>query len=272
MPAIPNAPDRPDEPIRLAVGTGPARRDLAVRVREGAGPAVVWLGGFRSDMGATKALALDAWARASGRRLVRFDYGGHGESGGRFEDGTISTWLEDACAVVANFAGPSPVLVGSSMGGWIAALLARELRDAGQPAHALVLIAPAFDFTEKLMWDRFGPEIRATIERDGVWLRPTDYGPDPVPVTRALIEDGRRHGLLDGPFDPGCPVEILQGMDDPDVPYGHALRIVGILPQAGTVLTLIADGDHRLSRPADIARLVAAVDASVRADRPFSAD
>lgn len=263
MPAI------PDRSVALDVGTGAARRTIAVRIREGSGPPVVWLGGFRSDMGATKALAIDAWAEAAGAKLVRFDYGGHGESSGRFEDATISTWLEDAQSVIAAFAPERPVLVGSSMGGWIAALVARErLRRDESPPSALVLIAPAFDFTQNLMWDRFTPEIRAVLERDGVWMRPTEYGPDPVPVTLALIEDGRGHGLLHDRFDPGCPVHILQGMDDPDVPYEHALRIVGLLPKAGTVLTLIADGDHRLSRPSDIARLVAAVAECVSAGLP----
>lgn len=260
MPTIPN------QLIGLDVGLGAARRTIAVRVREGAGPPVVWLGGFRSDMGATKALAIDGWAETSGTKLVRFDYAGHGESGGRFEEATISTWLADAQAVIAAFASDRPILVGSSMGGWIAALIARERMRRGEaPPCGLVLIAPAFDFTQALMWDRFSPEIQATLMRDGVWMRPTDYGPDPVPVTMNLINDGRRHTLLHEPFDPGCPVEILQGMDDPDVPYEHALRIVSRLPKAGTVLTLIADGDHRLSRPADIARLIGAVAQSVSA-------
>lgn len=245
-----------DYPVFLSVGTGSQARRIAVRHRPGDGPPLVWLGGFRSDMGATKALALDGWARANNRALVRFDYTGHGESSGRFADATISTWLEDADAVIAAFAPERPILVGSSMGGWIACLVARIRAAAG-----LVLIAPALDFTQSLMWERFPAEIRATIKREGVWLRPSEYDPEPVPITRGLIEDGRTHTLLDAPLDPGCPVHILQGMEDPDVPYPHALRILERLPKAGTVLTLIADGDHRLSRPEDIARLLAAVDA-----------
>lgn len=253
-------PDSPNEPTRLTVGTGAARRDIAVRVRDGAGPPLVWLGGFHSDMGATKALAVDAWARDAGRRLVRFDYTGHGESGGAFAEATISTWLEDAEAVVAAFADDRPILIGSSMGGWISALVARNRTQRGEaPASGLVLIAPAFDFTQALLWERFSPEIRATLTRDGAWLRPTGYGAEPVPITLALIEDGRGHCILNGPLDPHCPIRILQGMDDPDVPYAHALRIVGILPKDRTILTLIADGDHRLSRPEDIARLLAIV-------------
>lgn len=249
-----------DVPSFLQVGEGERGRTIAVRARRGSGPPVVWLGGFRSDMRATKALALDDWAREHGRALVRFDYTGHGESGGRFADATISTWLEDAEAVLGAYASERPILVGSSMGGWIACLAARaRIARGALPPAGLVLIAPALDFTEVLMWERFAPEIRETLRRDGVWLRPTDYDPEPVPITMALIEDGRRHSLLDANLDLRCPVHILQGMADPDVPYGHALRILERLPEAGTVLTLIKDGDHRLSRPQDIARLLAAV-------------
>ncbi|HEX8375059.1 MAG TPA: alpha/beta hydrolase, partial [Geminicoccaceae bacterium] len=184
-------------PILLPAGEGLQRRDLAVRLRPGSGPAVVWLGGFRSDMGATKALALDAWAGEQGRALVRFDYTGHGESSGDFAASAISTWLEDAQAVLDAFAPGPAILVGSSMGGWIACLVARALLRRGRPAPAgLVLIAPALDFTEALMWNRFDPDVRTRIERDGVWMRTSEYSPDPVPITRGLIEDGRRHLLL----------------------------------------------------------------------------
>ena len=244
----------------VTVGDGADRRRIAVRVRDGAGPAVVWLGGFRSDMGATKAMAVDAWAAAAGRRFVRFDYTGHGESEGVFAACTISTWLADAEAVLAAHAPDAPVLIGSSMGGWIACLAARNL--ARRAAHAptgLVLIAPALDFTEDLMWERFSPAIRRTLEQDGVWLRQSAYAPEPDAITMALIEDGRSNRLLTGPLDLACPVHILQGMKDPDVPYAHAFRILDRLPAAGTVLTLIADGDHRLSRPQDVARLLSAV-------------
>jgi len=250
-----------EAPIFLDVGSGPKARRIAVLARPGEGPPVVWLGGFRSDMRATKAEALDGWARETGRALVRFDYTGHGESSGDFADATISTWLEDARAVITACAPHRPILVGSSMGGWIACLAARS----GLALSGLVLIAPALDFTEDLMWARFTPEIRETIERDGSWARPSEYSDVPVPITRALIEDGRRHRLLGHPIDPGCPVHILQGMADPDVPWSHALRLVERLPAAGTVLTLVADGDHRLSRPQDLARLLAAV-AGISAD------
>ncbi|MDP4002456.1 carboxylesterase [Methylobacterium sp. NEAU K] len=246
-------------PDFLTVGEGDAARQIAVRVREGNGPPVVWLGGFRSDMTATKAAALDAWATREKRALVRFDYAGHGASGGSFARCTISSWLEDAQAVVAAHTHEAPILVGSSMGGWIACLAARGRAVRGEKTAGLVLVAPALDFTEDLIWEQMDETARAALLRDGVLKRPSEYAPEPAPITLGLIEDGRRNTLLRGPFDPACPVHILQGMRDPDVPYTHALKTLGRLPAAGTVLTLIADGDHRLSRPQDIARLVAAV-------------
>ncbi|SFV08187.1 Pimeloyl-ACP methyl ester carboxylesterase [Methylobacterium sp. 174MFSha1.1] len=248
------------EPARTLAKDPPATmlpvrgRRLATLVRPGAGPPVVWLGGFRSDMRATKAEALDEWAAREGRAFVRFDYTGHGESEGTFAECTISDWLADATAVIAALAPRRPVLVGSSMGGWIALLAAAAVRPAG-----LVLIAPATDFTEELMWKQFPEEIRQQVMRDGVWRRESQYSPEPTPVTRALIEDGRRHLMLGGAIDPGCPVHILQGMADPDVPWPHAMKLVERLPAAGVVLTLIKEGDHRLSGPADLDRLVAAV-------------
>lgn len=246
-------------PEFLTVGTGDAARRIAVRVRDGAGPPVVWLGGFRSDMTATKATALDAWAAETGRGLVRFDYTAHGDSEGTFTDCTISTWLEDARAVLDAHAGVAPILVGSSMGGWIACLVARDRTARGQSTAGLVLIAPALDFTEELIWDRLSEAARAMLVRDGVLRKPSEYAPEPTTITRALIDDGRQHCMLGGQVEPGCPVHILQGMRDTDVPYTHALKILGRLPAEGTVMTLIADGDHRLSRPQDIARLVDAV-------------
>src|SRR5688572_21748096 len=171
------------------VATGEAARRIAVRARPGKGPAVLWLGGFRSDMRATKAEALDGWAERSGRAFLRFDYSGHGESGGLFEEGTLSRWLDDTLAVIGGFAAGPLVLVGSSMGGWLALLATRELlkrKAAARPA-GLVLIAPAVDFTERLMWDRFAPAVRQAILQDGVYLRASAYSPDPYPITRALI-------------------------------------------------------------------------------------
>ena len=193
---------------------------------------------------------------------MRFDYSGHGESGGRFEDGTITRWLEDALAVFETHAQGPQIAVGSSMGGWIALLLARAL--AGRVAvnatlAGLVLIAPAPDFTEALMWNEFSPEVKREIGENGSWQRPSAYGEEPYPITRALIEDGRKHLLLGGLIETGCPVRILQGVKDEDVPWQHATELVSRIARDDVVLTLVKDGDHRLSRPEDIDRLIAAV-------------
>jgi pimeloyl-ACP methyl ester carboxylesterase len=246
-----------------SVTAGQDARPIAVLSREGKGPPVVWLGGFKSDMRATKATALDDWAAANGRAFVRFDYSGHGESGGAFEDGTISRWLEDAVTVIERFVDERPIFVGSSMGGWIGLLVARHLMDK-RPQIApvgIVLIAPAVDMTERLMWDRFPEDLRKSVQETGVYHRPSAYSDDPYPITWKLIEDGRKHILLDQPIQTGCPVHILQGMEDPDVPWNHALQLVEHLPGDSVSLTLIKDGDHRLSRPEDIERLIAAVEA-----------
>jgi pimeloyl-ACP methyl ester carboxylesterase len=241
---------------------GPDGRQIAVRKRPGAGPGLVWLGGFKSDMGGTKAVALDLWAGTHGRACLRFDYSGHGESSGRFADGTISRWLAESLAVFTDFCEGPQVLVGSSMGGWIALLLARELRRTPSPRASVagtVLIAPAVDFTEALMWKRFPDEIRREIETKGAWSRPSQYSDEPYLITKALIEDGRRHLLLGGLIETGGPVRILQGVQDPDVPWSHAVELVSRLAQDDVVLTLVKDGDHRLSRPEDIERLLTAV-------------
>jgi pimeloyl-ACP methyl ester carboxylesterase len=251
-----------EPPAHIEVGADNAARRIAVRARAGSGPGLFWLGGFNSDMKGTKALALDAWAAEHGRACVRFDYSGHGESGGRFADGTVGRWLEESLAVFERFCAGPQVVVGSSMGGWIALLLAREVAKRARSASlaGLVLIAPAPDFTEELMWKGFSPDIRREIETKGVWLRPSQYGDGtPYPITRDLIEEGRNHLLLGGSIEVGCPVRILQGAKDPDVPWRHAFALVHRLPADDVVLTMIQDGDHRLSRPQDIARIIAAV-------------
>jgi pimeloyl-ACP methyl ester carboxylesterase len=249
-------------PDFIEVGSGDGRRRIAVRRRGGRTPGVFWLGGFNSDMKGTKAQALDAWAAEHGRACVRFDYSGHGESSGRFADGTIGQWHEDSLAVFdAACEGPQ-VVVGSSMGGWMALLLARALarRPASRAALAgLVLIAPAPDFTEELMWKNFPQDVRDEIMTKGVWQRPSAYGDEAYPITRALIEEGRNHLLLGGSIEVGCPVRILQGAQDPDVPWRHAFALTHCLPSDDVVLTLVQDGDHRLSRPQDIARMLATV-------------
>jgi pimeloyl-ACP methyl ester carboxylesterase len=250
------------EPAFIDVGREADARRIAVRARAGMAPGLFWLSGFNSDMQGTKAVALDAWAAEQGRACVRFDYSGHGASGGKFVDGTVGRWLEESVAVFSAFCDGPQVVIGSSMGGWMALLLARQiarLREASRARVAgLVLIAPAPDFTEELMWKTFSPEVRAEIENNGVWLRPSQYG-DPYPITRALIEEGRNHLLLGGAIDVGCPVRILQGAKDPDVPWQHAFALAHRLPAEDVVLTMIQDGDHRLSRPQDIARIIAAV-------------
>jgi len=250
------------EAMFLQVGQGDAARAIAVRRRGGAAPGLMWLGGFKSDMGGAKAVALDQWADAHGRACLRFDYSGHGASGGNFVDGTITRWLEESVAVFDACCDGPQVLVGSSMGGWIALLLAREIRQRPQSAASLaglVLIAPAVDFTEELMWKQFPPQVKHEIETTGLWVRPSEYSEEPHQITANLIADGRRHLLLGGLIETGCPVRILQGVEDPDVPWRHAVALVSRLAQDDVVLSLVKDGDHRLSRPEDIERLLAAV-------------
>lgn len=228
---------------------------LAWRGVSGAGPTVVWLGGFGSDMTGTKAQALAEWARATGRAYVRFDYFGHGQSSGEFAKGTITRWREDAMAVLAELTAGEAILVGSSMGGWLACLTAMA---EPQRIRAVVLVAPAPDFTEKLMAPAVPPEGRAALDGEGVWLRPSLYG-DPYPISRTLLEDGARWSILPGPVPIEVPVRILQGGEDPDVPWRHALELAQAIKSPDVVFSLIKDGDHRLSRPQDIARLIAAV-------------
>jgi esterase/lipase len=244
----------------LTMESPPPPRTIAVRVRESKGDegkpgkeaGLFWLGGFKSDMKGTKADALDAWAEANGRACVRFDYSGHGESGGDFTEGTIGRWLAESVAVYTQF---------SSMGGWLALLMAREFRKAkgAAPIAGMVLIAPAVDFTEELMWKQFAPDIKREIEEKGSWMRPSQYSEAPYPITKKLIEDGRDHLLMGGLIETGCPVHILQGILDPDVPCKHVQALMSHFASDDVVLTLIKDGDHRLSRLEDIERLLQAV-------------
>jgi pimeloyl-ACP methyl ester carboxylesterase len=233
----------------------------AVEKNAGA-PGLVWLGGFKSDMRATKASAVLGWAEGRGRAGLAFDYSGHGESSGAFEEGTIGRWCEEALAMFrAQTRGPQ-IVIGSSMGGWIALLLARALAAVGE-AHrlqGLVLIAPAVDFTAH-MWAGFSDKVRRTIETEGKWLRPSQYSPEPYPITRQLIEEGKNHLLLGGTIRTHAPVHILQGMQDPDVPWKHATILIEHLAGDPAVLTLVKDGDHRLSREQDLQRLLAAIEA-----------
>ena len=246
------------ETARLTVGSGPAARDIALASRPGAAPGLFWLGGFRSDMAGAKAMALDSLGAVQGLAVTRFDYSGHGLSGGDFNDGTISRWLEEAEAVYARTSGPQ-IIVGSSMGGWIALLLARRLLAAGTPAHGLVLIAPAPDMTHELMLPDFSPQEHESLQNKGYVDQPSQYSDTPYRITRALIEDGKQHLLFGGVIETGCPVTILQGGRDPDVPPAHAIKLITHILHDPVTLTLIPDGDHRLSRDEDLERLRDAV-------------
>ncbi len=255
----------------LHIGEGTARRSIAVREQPGAPPGLFWLSGYKSDMNGTKAAAIADWAARHRRACVRFDYSGHGASEGTFTDGTIGRWLAESIAVFEACCRGPQICIGSSMGGWLALLMTRALRQrASEAASAeaqrtaatiggLVLIAPAVDFTEELMWKRFTPDIKRELAETGVWQRPSAYSPEPYLVTRQLIEEGRNHLLLGGMIETGCPVRILQGVEDPDVPWRHAVELTSRLACDDVVLTLIKDGDHRLSRPEDIERLLQAI-------------
>ena len=240
---------------------------LAWRRIAGAAPTVVWLGGFHSDMTGTKAQALADWAAARGRDYLRFDYFGHGASGGAFVDGTITRWRDDVLAVLDRSTVGPVVLVGSSMGGWLACLaaLARPDRMAG-----LVLIAPAADFTQTLLKPGLPPEAVIALARDGVWTRPSLYDGDGYAISARLLEDGARWSILPGPVAITAPVRILQGGADPDVPWRHALDLACALEGDDVVFTLIRDGDHRLSRLRDITRLIVAVEDIVAPASPIN--
>jgi pimeloyl-ACP methyl ester carboxylesterase len=246
------------EPTVLAVGDPPRR--IALLPQAGRAPGFVWLPGLKSDMVSTKATALAGWCAAQGYACTRFDYSGHGRSHGRFEDGTIGAWLEEAHAVIAQMTEGPQVLVGSSTGGYLALLVLRDLVRRGTEAaakiKALVLIAPAWDLTTRLMWDRFSESARRDILEKGVYLRPSRYGDGPYPITRAFIEEGRRHLIGPEGFDPGRPVVVLHGLLDEDVPWEHTLDLDAILTGGHVTVHAVPEGDHRLSTPEDIALLL----------------
>lgn len=237
--------------------TAPDGARLAYRLRPGAGPTVVWLGGFRSDMTGTKAASLDAWAARTGRGYLRFDYFGHGESDGAFAGGTISRWRADSLMVIDALGTGPLVLVGSSMGGWMALLaaLARPERVKG-----LLLIAPAPDFTGTLMAPSLPEEARAALAATGLWERPSPYGDGAYVITQALLDDRARWNLLDAAIPFAGPVRILQGMADDDVPWRHATRLMEALDSPDARLTLVKAGDHRLSTPGDLVLLEEALE------------
>jgi pimeloyl-ACP methyl ester carboxylesterase len=234
---------------------------IAVRRRDGRAPGIMWLGGFRSDMTGTKAETLDAFAERRGLAFLRHDYSGHGVSGGAFRDGTISRWLGESLAVFHRFAPAHTILVGSSMGAWIALRMVEELRKAGQGGRVtgLVLIAPAPDFTSDLIEPKLTRKQKKALADDGHFEEPSAYGSDPYIYTKALFDDGRANRVLTGPIDTHCPVHILQGLADPDVPASHALKLASHLPADDLTVSLIPDGDHRLSRPQDLDMIINAV-------------
>jgi pimeloyl-ACP methyl ester carboxylesterase len=221
---------------------------IAYETREGKAPGIVWLGGFKSDMAGTKATTLDAMAAREGRALLRFDYFGHGKSSGEFRRGTITRWREDALDVFDRLTQGPQILVGSSMGGWVSLLLARARpeRIAG-----MLLLAPAPDFTETLMWPSLPDDAKKQIMEQGEWSWPSEYDEEPYPITRILIEDGRKNLILHERIALPFPVRILQGMKDPDVPWQHAVKLVEAI-DGDVRLTLIKNGDHRLSTPRDL--------------------
>jgi pimeloyl-ACP methyl ester carboxylesterase len=226
--------------------TTPQGRQIAHHRLSGSGPGVVFLGGFRSDMGGTKALALQDWASARGRAFLRFDYSGHGESSGAFEDGCIGEWFADALAAFEALTEGPQILVGSSMGGWIALLLARARPDR---VAGLVGIAAAPDFTEDSLWSGMTGAERATLAAEGRIERPSDYSEGPYVFTRKLVEDGRTHLVLRAPLPLACPVRLLQGTEDADVPPSVALRLLDHATGPDIRLTLVKGADHRFSSP-----------------------
>lgn len=223
----------------------PAGRKIAYHLTDGSAPAVVFLGGFKSDMGGTKAVFLEDWARRQGRAFLRFDYSGHGDSAGRFEDGCIGDWAEDARVVIEALTVGPQLLVGSSMGGWISLLLARALP---QRVAGLVTIAAAPDFTERGFWAGFSPDQRAALTATGRVELPSEYGA-PLVLTRRLIEDGRDHLILDRPLSLPFPVRMLQGTADADVPMSWALDLLDHAEGEDLRLTLVKGADHRFSSP-----------------------
>ena len=231
----------------------PGGHALAYREVKGRGPTVIFLGGFRSDMTGTKATALAAWAEREGRAFLRFDWFGHGASAGDFAEGTIGRWREDALAVLDKLTSGPVILVGSSMGGWIATLVARARRDR---VAGLLTVAAAPDFTELLVWNALGPAEQAAFQRSGVHLAPSAHEPGPTPFSWRLVEEGRRHLLLGGPVDIDVPVRLHHGLADAEVPFGLSMDLAERLASRDVVLTLVKGGDHRLSTPADIARLL----------------
>ncbi len=253
---------RAQEPQFITVGQGAEQRRIAYLsappAQDGA-PGLLWITGLKSDMISTKAEALSQWTAARGLGMTRFDYSGHGRSEGAFEDATVSDWLDESEAIFRGVTTGPQILVGSSTGGYLALLLLRRLMEAApQDARrviGLALVAPAWDLTEELMWARYSGEARREILEKGRWVQPSAYDPAGYVITRQFIEDGRLHLLKDAGFDPGRPVLVLQGALDSDVPLAHTRALASVLKGDWVRIMEVPDGEHRLSRPEDLAKL-----------------
>lgn len=259
--------DQSSDLQEITVGQGSDARKIALKHRSGKQShemrnGFVWLGGYRSDMEGSKAIALDEHAAKLGLACTRHDYSGHGQSGGKFIDGTISRWLEESLAVFRQYTKGPQILVGSSMGGWIALRMVQELKKSGDLSRvkALLLLAPAPDFTKELYEPKLTDAERSDLKTKGYFEVPTPYGPDPNIFTKKLFDDGEQNLVMDGIIELGVPVHIIQGMNDPDVPWQHAMRLVEHLPSDNVTITLVKDGDHRLSREQDIDKIIQSVD------------
>lgn len=250
---------RQEKPQFLEIGNKKASRHIAYLHHKGREPGLIWLPGFHSSMQSTKATALADWCAEKDASLARFDYFGHGQSDGTPEEGTLSIWLDDARTIFRTLTQGPQILVGSSMGAWVALLLLRKLIEDEENEAAriagLVLIAPAWDMTQKVIWPRLDESAKEAIMTEGIYRTPSGYGDGPYPITRTLMEDGRKHLLQEKPFSPRVPIRILHGMQDADVRWRNSLELLDLMDCDDAILTLIKDGDHRLSRPQDIERL-----------------
>ncbi len=244
---------KPDPVSDPSILTREDEATIAYHRLDGNAPGVVFLGGFMSDMSGTKATALESFCRARGQAFLRFDYFGHGKSSGEFSEATVGRWKDDALCVLDNLTAGPQVLVGSSLGGWIMLLVARD-----RPARvkALMGIASAPDATEDLMWNRFAPELQAAILRDGQARIPSAHDEAGYLITRKLIEDGRKHLVMGKPIPIASPVRLIHGMRDADVPYQASIGLAARLQSEDVRVELVKDGDHRLSRDQDLALLM----------------
>lgn len=253
----------------LTVGTGSDARKIAFRKSEGQNPGLIWLGGYRSDMLGSKAETLQAWAIEKGHACIRHDYSGHGESqldgAGGFMNGNISRWLEETLAIFDKHTTGPQILIGSSMGCWIALRMLEELkkREAKTRIAGMILIAPAPDFTKELTWPKMSEQQRQDVLQNGFFEEPTPDSDWKLLFTKNLFDDAQNNLVLTGPIETNCPVHILQGALDDSVPPAHALRLAELMPSDQVTMTMIKDGDHRLSRDEDLALLVRAIEGMV---------